>query len=198
LSFHYITKILAVSALAALQWKGWMEPYKLSEDDKKDERVFSGKHLNAAIHTCLYAATLGAAMFTLFDPYAHARSPWSFLELLHVTLSLAASGLRVWSIYALGRHFTFEVGITKDHELIGTGPYKYLRHPSYTGALLGPYGFVWFLGWRSMLFWVPTLSVAAALLVARIQNEEETMAEHFKDTWKAYAAKRWRLIPFVY
>jgi protein-S-isoprenylcysteine O-methyltransferase Ste14 len=49
---------------------------------------------------------------------------------------IAGAGLRIWSILTLGRLFTFVVTIQSDHQLVERGPYRTLRHPSYTGGLI--------------------------------------------------------------
>src|SRR5438445_543754 len=53
--------------------------------------------------------------------------------LIGVVLFIAGLALRWWSIIKLGRFFTVDVTIARDHELIEAGPYRWLRHPSYTG-----------------------------------------------------------------
>ena len=60
-------------------------------------------------------------------------------------LAFGGLGLRWWSQAELGHMFTFEVGIRKDHRLVQTGPYAILRHPSYTGLLVGIIGIALFL-----------------------------------------------------
>ncbi|KAK9818327.1 hypothetical protein WJX72_010632 [[Myrmecia] bisecta] len=103
----------------------------------------------------------------------------------------------MWSFAVLGRHFTFEVSIVKDHRLIEKGPYSVLRHPSYTGMVVGLAGFLWFFGLRSYLWW---LSLAPGLLAlgARIHNEEAVLHQHFGRAWEAHCSKTWRLIPFIF
>ena len=53
-----------------------------------------------------------------------------------VVLFVAGLVLRWWAIITLGRFFTVDVTIEKDHELVERGPFRVVRHPSYTGVLL--------------------------------------------------------------
>src|SRR4029453_1779281 len=53
-----------------------------------------------------------------------------------VVLFVAGLLLRWWAIITLGRFFTVDVTIEKDHELVKRGPFRMVRHPSYTGVLL--------------------------------------------------------------
>src|SRR3546814_15945860 len=86
--------------------------------------------------------------------------------------------LRWWSIRVLARHFTVDVTIHPDHELVRRGPYRLLRHPSYTGLLMPFLGFALGLGnWLSLAAMLP---VALALLW-RIQVEERVLAAAFGD-----------------
>ena len=67
------------------------------------------------------------------DPTSIAFPP---LRILGGVLVLGGSTIR-WLCYRkLGKHFTFHVALLKDHELITTGPYSIVRHPSYTGAII--------------------------------------------------------------
>jgi Isoprenylcysteine carboxyl methyltransferase (ICMT) family len=45
-------------------------------------------------------------------------------------------GPRVWSRFSLGRYFTYTVQTSSDQPVITNGPYRFVRHPSYTGVLL--------------------------------------------------------------
>ncbi|KAG0055509.1 hypothetical protein BGZ83_008385 [Gryganskiella cystojenkinii] len=50
--------------------------------------------------------------------------------------ALVSCWLRRWSFATLDRFFTYQLTIRSGHKLVQTGPYTYLRHPSYTGAML--------------------------------------------------------------
>ena len=55
--------------------------------------------------------------------------------------------LRVWPMFVLGRRFSGLVALQPDHELVTDGPYRWVRHPSYLGGMLGMLG--WALVFRS-------------------------------------------------
>ena len=63
-----------------------------------------------------------------------------------VVLFVAGLILRWWAIITLGRFFTVDVTIEKDHELVERGPFRIVRHPSYTGVLLAFVGLALSLG----------------------------------------------------
>ncbi len=126
-----------------------------------------------------------------------ARLPWP--EQIHpVGLAVFVSGLalRWWSIWTLGRFFTVQVAIANDHRLIEQGPYRLLRHPSYTGSLMMFVGFGLYIGnWATLIaMLVPVFCVFAW----RIHVEETALSETFGDAWRAYAKRTWRLVPLLY
>jgi protein-S-isoprenylcysteine O-methyltransferase Ste14 len=126
-----------------------------------------------------------------------ARLPWP-RETYLVGLAVFVFGLllRWWSIWTLGRFFTVQVAIASDHKLIEAGPYRILRHPSYTGSLLMFIGFALCFGnWATLIaMLVPVLAVFGW----RIHVEEIALAEAFGDAWRDYVRRTWRLIPLVY
>ena len=113
-------------------------------------------------------------------------------------LALMFGGLifRWWAIRVLAQFFTVDVSIRDDHRLVRDGPYRWLRHPSYTGALATFYGFALALGnWASLL--AVTMPVTAAFL-RRIRVEEQALREAFPVNYPAYAARTRRLLPWIW
>jgi protein-S-isoprenylcysteine O-methyltransferase Ste14 len=103
--------------------------------------------------------------------------------------------LRIWPMFVLGRLFSGLVAIQPGHRLVTAGPYRFVRHPSFLGLMLG------FLGW-ALLFRSGIGLVAVALgipiLHARIEAEEALLASHFGTAYDAYRRRTWRLLPGVY
>jgi len=95
----------------------------------------------------------------------------------------------------LAKQFSVVVTVQENHQLIETGPYRFIRHPRYLGVLL------FFVG-ISMTFrsYVALGLVLALLLILlwRVYAEEALMRREFGKAWEAYRVKSWRLIPFVF
>lgn len=95
----------------------------------------------------------------------------------------------------LGRQFSVEVTLQKDHQLIQGGPYRFVRHPRYLGIL------AFFTG-ISLVFrsWLAILVVSALgiVLIWRVYAEEALMQQEFGAAWEAYCKKSWRILPFVF
>ncbi len=104
--------------------------------------------------------------------------------------------IRTAAILTLRRYFTVQVTIQDSHELVDRGLYRFLRHPSYTGALVSLIGLGFAFGsWLSL-----AVIVAAALIgfAYRIRVEEEALVGHFGDRYRSYAARTKRLVPGIY
>jgi protein-S-isoprenylcysteine O-methyltransferase Ste14 len=108
----------------------------------------------------------------------------------------AGIALRWWSFRSLGRYFTFTVMTSLDQPVIMSGPYRWLRHPSYSGILLIIAGIGFAYGnWLSLTALVGALLVG---LVYRIRIEESALATTLGSAYTTYASSRKRLIPFVW
>jgi protein-S-isoprenylcysteine O-methyltransferase Ste14 len=96
----------------------------------------------------------------------------------------------------LGKFFTTVVKTSADQEVVGRGPYRVLRHPSYTGLLAA------FVGCGLMLGnWVGTAAsflVILAGLIYRLLREEQAMIDSLGDEYLDFAKDRARLVPFVW
>ena len=115
-----------------------------------------------------------------------------------VGLALMVAGLllRWWAIVHLGRFFTVNVAVASDHRVVDTGPYRLIRHPSYTGILLTCLGVgLCFGNFASLLVIVVPI---VALALKRMRVEEAALAGALGDDYRTYMSHTKRLIPGVY
>lgn len=115
---------------------------------------------------------------------------------LGLLVFVAALALRWYAIVYLGRYFTVNVAIARDHRVIDSGPYRYVRHPSYTGALAAFLGLGLLLNNAAALLMitVPPLLV----FLRRIHIEEAALLAGLGDNYRAYMQRTRRLIPGLY
>jgi protein-S-isoprenylcysteine O-methyltransferase Ste14 len=113
-----------------------------------------------------------------------------------IALMWVGIALRQWAVWTLGRFFTVVVRVADDQTVVESGPYRWVRHPSYTGALLTLVGLGAALGsWLSVLalLVLPTIG-----LVIRIRVEERALLAALGEPYRAYAEHRRRLLPGVW
>ena len=104
--------------------------------------------------------------------------------------------LRWWAIITLGRFFTVDVVIEKDHEVVERGPFRLVRHPSYSGVLLAFVGFALTLrNWAALLI---VLVPIFAAFIRRMNVEEEALSRALGARYIEYMRRTKRLVPFIY
>jgi protein-S-isoprenylcysteine O-methyltransferase len=111
-----------------------------------------------------------------------------------MALMVAGMAYRNWAVHVLGRFFT--VGLEEGHTVVDDGPYRHLRHPSYTGMLAFFAGFGIALdSWWSVA--AATLPVLVALVI-RIRHEERMLRRELGRPYLDYSERTSRLIPGVW
>lgn len=133
------------------------------------------------------------------------------------SLIYASAYLRVLCFHTLGRYFTFELSLRKEHKLITEGPYSIVRHPSYLAATLGLVGMVaaqlfspgtWWMEahmwstWQGKVFgafWVMFSGFVAGSLLSRVPIEDLVLRTEFKSQWVSWAERTpYAVIPFIW
>jgi protein-S-isoprenylcysteine O-methyltransferase Ste14 len=145
----------------------------------------------------LVALTLGVAVGTAVatrPPPPRTLAAPQTAGLIVLWLALA---LRVWAIATLGGNFRTTVEVDPTQTVISAGPYRWVRHPSYTGLLLIAVGFGVVRGaWVSLALCVVLLLPS---LVRRIHVEEAELDHVLGDAYRAYqATTKARLIPWLW
>lgn len=113
-----------------------------------------------------------------------------------LVLIVAGIGLRAWSIASLGRFFQYRIKVQPGHQVVTRGPYRYVRHPSYTGIALVLAGIA--LACDDIWSLVAVAVLGGAGLAVRIHAEERQLAQALGTEYERFAAGRKRLIPGVW
>ena len=116
--------------------------------------------------------------------------------LVGVFLFVAGIALRWWAIITLGRFFTVNVVIEKDHELVERGPFRVVRHPSYAGVLLAFVGFA--LTLRNWLALFIIILPIFGVFMRRMKVEEEALSRALGSRYTDYMKRTKRLVPGIY
>lgn len=103
-----------------------------------------------------------------------------------------ATGLYLWTHWHLGRHWSPRMSIRLDHQVITTGPYRWVRHPLYALnflLFLGAFGMTanWLVGAVGI--------VSSSLIAGRAGEEEAMLLEHFGEPYASYMKRTGRFLP---
>jgi protein-S-isoprenylcysteine O-methyltransferase len=142
------------------------------------------------------AISITASVFVAQNFRAAGLPHGRVLAIAAVILFVAGLILRWWAIITLGPFFTVNVTIEKNHELVERGPFRVVRHPSYTGVLLAFVGLgLSFCNWAALL--VILLPIGAAF-IHRMNVEEGALLSALGPRYAEYMTRTKRLVPFVY
>lgn len=121
------------------------------------------------------------------------QNAWNYSGIILIITGVI---FRIWSIYTLGKNFTAAVMFKEKHQLIINGPYKYLRHPSYTGAFFAIIGCALLLE-----TYLGAFIAAACMLTAyyvRITAEEKALISYFGNDYIDLQKRTYKMIPFIW
>lgn len=98
-----------------------------------------------------------------------------------------------WTEFSLGKNFNTTLHVREGHTLVTHGPYRWVRHPMYTGLFALTVG--WLLISANALVGLPGLIGLTAIVVNRVGREEQVMIEQFGDVYRAYMRSTGRFFP---
>jgi len=144
--------------------------------------IFLGIIISLTVATAF--ATAGIAMLPSWTCY------------LGIILMIVGIALRQWSMLVLGQFFSMAVRIQQGQTVVQTGPYRYVRHPSYTGLIIIFVGLGLALqSWGAILALMLIFAVVWGL---RIYVEEKALISALGEPYRVYARKTKQLIPYVF
>ena len=144
---------------------------------------------------CAIAANLVMRYAPRIAPAAEIR-PGAAAFGLGMMVLLCGIGLRAWSFRTLGQYFTFTVKVSPGQAVVSDGPYRLLRHPSYTGLMLITIGLG--LASANWLALAVTTATWLSMILWRIRIEENALIDTLGDSYQTYAAEHKRLVPLVW
>ena len=135
---------------------------------------------------------IAAILFPAFSVGLH----WEAMFVAGIVVWLGGIIFRWYAIRTLGHFFTYDVAISAGQQVVERGPYRWLRHPSYLGSLLGEIGFGMTLtNWLAIV--LPPLCLGVIYLY-RIRIEEQALSQGLGTPYREYMRRTWRLIPYVF
>jgi len=176
-------------------WLSWLVYWLWASRNVKpsERREPMGSRLLHVVPLVVACYLLGArgSSIAFLDDRLFPAAPW----VLWVAVLVTALGLlfTVWARVHLGRNWSGVVTVKREHELIDTGPYAFVRHPIYTGLLVAFIGSAVAVGeWRGVL----AVVIAWAALWRKLRFEERWMIERFGERYLDYRKRVPALVPF--
>jgi protein-S-isoprenylcysteine O-methyltransferase Ste14 len=115
------------------------------------------------------------------------------LEIVGVAVFLSGITLAVWARIYLGRNWGMPMTEKAEPELVTSGPYHFIRHPIYSGILLGMLG----TALATNIYWLIALALVGAYFIYSATVEEKLMTTNFPTQYPSYKVHTKMLIPFV-
>lgn len=187
----------AAAALFTVTIAAWgmMELSQRSQPSREGATKISGIGGRLVALACVIATTVVVNLTPRVFPAAAIR-PGAVAFAAGMVVLLAGLVLRGWSFKALGQYFTHTVMVSSDQPVIARGPYRVLRHPSYTGIILAAIGIgLASANWADL---AGLLLLTLTALLWRIRIEEAALMTTLGDRYRAYAAQHKRLVPLVW
>ena len=179
-----LNAVLLVSELALV----WRRPSSRAPSTRLDR----GSHLLLWI---VFVGSITAGHFVGLSHVGPRLLPGAPGAWFGASLFAAGMALRWWAIVHLGRFFSVDVAISRDHQIVDTGPYRFVRHPSYTGLLLQCAGLAVVLG--TMLSFLVIVVPTLLVLFYRIRVEEKVLLANLGEGYATYSLRTKRLLPGV-
>ena len=164
------------------------------------KRRAKGQSAWPAVRTILLVALVGILFYfgargAFTDPSTPIWLSSGLIGAFGDIVVLSGLVLSVWSRMTLGGNWSGIVELKEEHELITSGPYRYVRHPIYSGMLLMVLGSAIIYGHASGFL---VLIMVAISLWVKSFYEERLLSEHFQKDYPDYKARTKMLIPYLF
>ncbi len=172
--------------IGASRWRSQRDP-AARQVDRGSFVVMSIVTGGGVVVACVLAAFWASAAIPRFRAQ---------VTIAGIVVILLGAALRWWAIFTLGRYFTFDVAVRSTQSVVQSGPYRFVRHPSYTAILIMLLGVGMALtNWASL---VAMLAGGLIGLLYRVNVEEHALVEALGQPYRDYMRHTKRFIPFMY
>jgi protein-S-isoprenylcysteine O-methyltransferase Ste14 len=179
-----------VEVAFAVVWAAFWLYWLVAAFSMKRGRVPWGRELG--IRAVIVGIVVVLARFGAFHDRSTNTTAWrAGLGLALLALGL---GFAVWARVNIGRNWGTPMTQKNDPELVTSGPYRFVRHPIYSGILLAGVGTAVALTW----LWLTAVVIAGIYFVYSATVEERYMTEQFPDAYPEYKRSTKMLVPFVF
>src|ERR1700761_2895436 len=169
-------------------WIGWLTaPFTAKTSGGRGSSLYSAVRIGLIVVIAFFLRRSwgGPGHHALSDPA---------LAGLGLALWAAGLGLAVWARLYIGRNWGMPMTKREKPDLVTTGPYRFIRHPIYSGIILAFIG----TALASTLAGLIAVAVLAGFFIFSASREEQFLAQEFPDTYPGYKARTKMLIPFIF
>jgi protein-S-isoprenylcysteine O-methyltransferase Ste14 len=184
--------------VACLVWNvpEWIVAFKqTAKAPRKEASVQDRGSMGLLIGLLWSGIALSLSLAWLFQAAAIPRYRTALFG-IGVALILLGVALRWYAISILGRYFTREVMVSADQKVVQHGPYRYIRHPAYSGTFLTMAG----VG-LAMTNWASLVALLMCVLIGhmyRVSVEEKALIQAIGQPYVEYMQRTKRFIPMVF
>ena len=178
-----------VELVFAVGWAAFWLYWLVAAFSMKRGRVAWSRELR--VRVVLVALVIVLARLGAFRSHRTTTDPW--LAAIGLALFGLGLGFAIWARLHIGRNWGTPMTQKNEPELVTSGPYRFVRHPIYSGIVLAAVGTAAGLAW----VWLTVVGLAGIYFVYAATVEERYLAEQFPEDYPAYRRSTRMLVPFV-
>jgi protein-S-isoprenylcysteine O-methyltransferase Ste14 len=178
----------------------WAVPDRISSFWLRSSRDPTARKQDRGSYFLVVGSTVAGLLagFVVAVDWKSAAIPWfrPQVTIAGIVLMLLGVALRWWAIIVLGRYFTLDVAVRPTQTVVQSGPYRFVRHPAYSGTLL----FLLGVG-LALANWASVVAVLAGCLIGllyRVRVEERALTEALGQPYVDYMRHTKRFIPYIF
>jgi protein-S-isoprenylcysteine O-methyltransferase len=195
---HHYNRIVTYIDYIALCWAAFLVYWGASATHvKKDVRRLGSPWISLVWRVVFALAVIYAVRVpSVRDVVVRVHSytaPLSGMGLIGVMLCASGIAFAIWARKTLGENWSSRPSVKAGHELVTSGPYRYVRHPIYSGMLLGLLGTAAAIGLPGLVMFL----VVCGVFANRVRAEDQLMTEQFPDWYPEYRRQTKAIVPYV-